>query len=213
MKIIDLGLTDYNKALEIQLQTVDEVMAGGEDTLLFCSHHPVVTLGRAFKNKDQGEVTWQGEVVETSRGGKATYHGPGQIVVYPIIDLNKKRQNLKSRDLHAYLRALEDSLIESLKEFGLSAEMKETPKNSEVQMTGVWVGEQKIASIGVAVKKWVTYHGAALNFNIDPEAFQGIIPCGFSKNIMTSVEELLPDTPERADFLSVLQKIMIRNLV
>lgn len=181
MKVQDWGLIEYTQAFDRQLKLVEERADGQiDDQIIVCRHTPVVTLGRATKISDLG--TWQGATVETNRGGRTTYHGPGQVVIYPIISL------AESRDLHAYLRALENGIIESLFEFGLKAEAKDGKGEGGESFTGVWVGDRKIASIGIAVKKWVTHHGLALNVEEDPLAFTGISPCGFQTNIMTSLQ-------------------------
>jgi lipoate-protein ligase B len=117
------------------------------------------------------------EVIEVERGGQATYHGPGQIVAYPIVKLREDR-----RDLHAWMRALEQAVIDALAEVGLRAGRREGA-------TGVWIdGERKICSIGVAASRWVTYHGLALNVSTDLSHFAAIAPCGFEAGVMTSVE-------------------------
>ena len=183
MKVQDWGEIDYDMATGRQLEVLQKVFDGAEDQLIFCSHPPVVTLGRATEEGDlQG---WQGSVVKSSRGGKATYHGPGQLVIYPIVHLGRPHRHLALRDVQGYLRLLEKVLIQTLAmHYDLKAESQPHP-------TGVWVGEKKVASIGVAVKRWITYHGVALNLGPDPLAFQGIKPCGFTPETMASLEELL----------------------
>lgn len=199
----DWGLIDYRSALASQEKLVEQVFSG-DDHLIFCTHPPVVTLGRATETQDVDN--WCGERVEVSRGGRATYHGPSQLVVYPIINLAREnRRELKSKDIHHYLRLLERTVIQVLKDVGVEAFTREQPTNPTEQkknFTGVWVPSlksaehcQKIASIGIAVRKWVTYHGIALNVNVDPTAFSGIKPCGFSKNDMVSLEELGVSVP------------------
>lgn len=190
----DWGLIDYREALERQTVLVEKVAAGElPDTIVFCSHPPVVTLGRSAKPQDL--IGWQGDIIEVSRGGRATYHGPNQLVIYPILNLARERKSLKMRDIGAYLRSLENILIDVLADADIQAVAKTIDSVDEqgdkISATGVWVGKKKIASIGVAVKKWVTYHGAALNIKRDPTAFQGLRPCGFDASIMTSVEESL----------------------
>lgn len=203
----DWGKIDYEPAAERQLALVSEVAAGSrEDTIVFCTHPPVVTLGRSSAPEDvQG---WKGPVVEVSRGGKATYHGPNQLVVYPIISLLKERENLKVRDVHAYLRALETAIVQTLKIWGVEAEARTqaayNERGEKLQVTGVWVGERKIASIGIAVKKWVTYHGAAINLDQDSNAFLGINPCGFRKETMVSLEEVISRKVDHASFRDLL---------
>lgn len=181
MEIKNLGLINYSDALSIQQQTRDAVSQGADEVIICCNHPAIVTLGKQSSPADI--VGWTGDTVNTSRGGKATYHGPGQVVLYPIINLSKR-----NNDLHLFVRNLELACIETLQEFNLNAvgNPDGTPKT-----TGVWVGEKKIASIGVAVKKWISYHGIALNVKIDPLAFSGINPCGFSTSTMSSMEELL----------------------
>jgi lipoyl(octanoyl) transferase len=192
LKIIDLGLIHYNEASSLQLAAVEEVLAAraagfGADTLFFCSHKPVVTAGRGTRDGDI--FGWSGEVIETSRGGRATYHGPSQIVIYPIFDLSVQRESLVANDLHGYLRILESTVVATLREFGVASEARTIKfEDGAPSLTGVWVGDKKIASIGIAVKKWVTYHGVAINMSEDSNAFQGINPCGFKSEIMTSVE-------------------------
>ncbi len=189
LKIEDWGLIEYSASVKRQLELVEEVALGGVERVVLCTHPPVVTLGRATSPEDL--VGWKGATVESSRGGRATYHGPNQLVIYPIIDLRRKRE-FAARDVHAYLRALEEGVIESLAELGLMGAEARMSKVGEVSLTGVWVGAHKIASIGIAVRKWVTYHGVAINLSHDPLAFQGIRPCGFeSAEVMTSVEREL----------------------
>lgn len=186
MKILNLGLQKYQNVYELQLKTVNEVLAGAEDTIIVCSHYPVVTLGR--KTEANEVWGWAGETVQIERGGRATYHGPGQIILYPIINLKNYNKNLE-----AYLFALEDAVVKTLVSFGVKA--VGNPDRNNPSQTGVWVEALKIASVGVAVKSWVTYHGLALNFYNDPEAFKGINPCGKSADVMTSVEnetDLIP---------------------
>lgn len=189
MKFEDWGLVEYAEACERQLRLVEEVSAGGEERLIFCTHPPVVTKGRATTAEDM--TGWKGSTIESSRGGRATYHGPSQVVIYPILDLTKPRAHLKGRDIHAYLRALEEITAVGLRELGLkNAERRETPPGG-LSLTGVWVGERKVASVGIAVRKWVTYHGVAINVLNDPSAHKGIKPCGFTSETMTSLEEQL----------------------
>src|SRR6185503_6105365 len=114
MKIEDWGLVDYESAVERQLAAVDDVAAGAEERIIFCTHPPVVTLGRGTTAEDM--TGWSGSTVETSRGGRATYHGPNQIVIYPIIDLKRTRNGIPERDVHAYLRTLEIATVEFLQD-------------------------------------------------------------------------------------------------
>ncbi|MBX3020828.1 MAG: lipoyl(octanoyl) transferase LipB [Bdellovibrionales bacterium] len=190
MRIDDWGLVEYQSAVDRQLAAVDDVAGGGEERLIFCTHPPVVTLGRATPSEDL--IGWQGSTVESSRGGRATYHGPNQIVIYPILDLRRARGfGIPARDIHAYLRGLESATVMALRELGMTRAEARTTQVGEISLTGVWIGERKIASMGIAVRKWVTYHGVAINIIDDPKAFVGIRPCGFAADVMTSAEKEL----------------------
>lgn len=198
MKIIELGLIPYSAALEIQLTYVEKAFELNQDFILVCSHPPVVTKGRATKPEDIGD--WSGEIVEVSRGGRATYHGPSQLIVYPILNLIADRAETPPRDIHKVLRKLEEACCETLNSFGISAKgqnQSEDLKNLGLEGTGVWIQQRKLASVGIAVKKWITYHGLALNVDYDPRAHFGIQPCGFNIEQMTSVEEELGSSPNR----------------
>jgi lipoate-protein ligase B len=176
---IDLGLVEYSQALTWQEDLLRRRCQGeGQDTLLLLEHPPVFTLGRGG---DERHVLnpHQVPVYRVGRGGDVTFHGPGQLVGYPILDLTAH-----GRDVHAYLRSLEAVLISVLAEYGLRAQRREG-------LTGVWVGEQKIASIGVGVRRWVTYHGFALNVDPDLSYFADIVPCGLAGVRMTSMAQLL----------------------
>jgi lipoyl(octanoyl) transferase len=165
----------------------------GKYPIVFCTHPPVVTLGRGTKSDDIFD--WHGEIVEVSRGGRATYHGPNQLVIYPIIDLNDL-----NIDLHHYLRTLENAVIAALAELGVhnaEARTVKADKNSP-SLTGVWAGSRKVGSIGIAVRRGVSYHGVAVNLHKDESAFRGINPCGFRAEVMASVQELR-QTPEGTD--------------
>jgi len=171
-----LGRTRYEDAHELQIQLVearaDERIG---DVLLLTEHEPVVTLGRGTPPGSVGELGIP--VVETERGGEATYHGPGQLVAYPILRLPEGR-----RDLHRYLRDLEEVVI------GVLAELDVTGTRRP-GATGVWIGEKKVCSIGVAVRRWVTWHGLALNLHTDLAAFAGFRPCGFDPGVMTRLAD------------------------
>lgn len=176
-----LGSTSYRDGLRLQ-QVVLEARARGEtgDWLLFPDHPPVLTIGRGGSGDalrvDREALAARGiELHEVSRGGDITWHGPGQLVGYPIIDLGRC-----DRDLHRYLRALEAGLIDALSHWDLAGER--VPGR-----TGVWVGGEKIASIGIAVRRWVSYHGFALNVAPDLAAFDLIHPCGLRGIRMTSL--------------------------
>ncbi len=204
------GEVSYREALARQEDYVEQV--GRElrrETLIFCTHPAVVTLGRGAKSGDV--FGWQGDVMEVTRGGRATYHGPSQVVVYPIIDLNSRQ-----RDLHRYMRFLEDSVIEVLQSFGIAAEANalqtEDGARDAVPATGVWINSKKVASIGIAVRRWISFHGLALNIENDPAAFQGIKPCGFAPGSVISMEELLGEKPNRGAVESRLQMALLKRL-
>ncbi len=172
-----LGRLEYAEALALQDAAVAAVQASpGAETLLLLEHEPVYTIGRTRDRSSLNPaLQLPHPVVETNRGGQATYHGPGQLVGYPILDLNRR-----GRDLHAYLRVLEELLIEGLATLGLSAKRRDG-------LTGVWVGSRKIASIGVGVRRWVSMHGFALNVSRDLTGFGHITPCGIQGVEMTSI--------------------------
>ncbi|MEK6556545.1 MAG: lipoyl(octanoyl) transferase LipB [Bdellovibrionota bacterium] len=212
LRIENWGEVPYQEATSRQLQYVEEVFSGQRpETLIVCTHSPVVTLGRGTQAGDV--FGWTGETVETSRGGRATYHGPNQIVIYPILNLAAARKNIDARDLHDYMRLLEAALVTTLKEFGLDAEARTVKVADGPSLTGVWVGEHKIASLGIAIKKWVSYHGLALNVTHDPLAFTGINPCGFSTSVMTSVEtELGSNAGDPAELRERVQGLLVAEL-
>ncbi len=148
---------------------------------------------------------WTGDTMEVNRGGRATYHGPSQIIAYPLISLGGPDdfyvdKKIPPRDLHQYMRALEQSVLLLLKDLGISSDGRSVQKQvgEEIpdEATGVWVGSQKIAAIGIAVKKWITSHGIALNVCNDPVAFQGLYPCGFQTSQVTNIEALLKTKPD-----------------
>ena len=175
--VVQAGVVPYAAALEWQRTLAQARIERrlSRDVLLLVEHPPTVTLGR---NSHRAHVLYSGdvEVFEVERGGDVTYHGPGQLVGYPIIDLAGYR-----RDLHWYLRTLEQALIDALAELGVPAERN-------TGYTGVWTRGRKIASIGIHVKQWVTWHGFALNVTTDLTAFDRIVPCGIPGVVMTSVE-------------------------
>ena len=175
-----LGQMKFARALALQEQIVLKKRhdSSVEDELLLLEHEPVYTIGRT---PDQSSLLGAGHLPHPlfviNRGGQATYHGPGQLMGYPIIDLRRCGQ-----DLHKYLRWLEQLLIEFLAEHGIAASRRES-------LTGVWVGDRKIASIGVGVRHWITMHGFALNVCGDLSPFNHIVPCGINDVAMTSMEK------------------------
>ena len=211
----DWGLNTYETALAQQASLVDKVHAENlPGFLIFCSHPPVVTLGRATQDGDV--FAWQGPQIEVSRGGRATYHGPSQLVIYPILNLTHARKGRAVREVVGYLRTLEESLVEVLHTYKVQAQGRSLQKkNSAVSgadETGVWIGAKKLASIGVAVRKWVTYHGAAINLTQDPLAFQGLNPCGFTSDTMVSLEEVLQTSIDVAEFKEKMRRHLIERL-
>ena len=176
---------DYPAALSLQERLVEMKQSRAlPDILLLVEHPHLFTLGRSGKESNlirPGEVP----VYRTSRGGDATYHGPGQMVVYPLLDLKSTLR----RDVHRYLRYLEMTTIHTLNRFGLKAEQM-------APWTGVWIERRKVASIGVAVRRGITYHGLALNVNTDLTYFSRIVPCGLSWAEITSMKrELARELP------------------
>ena len=185
MNVHWLGRIDFEEALEQQQTLVEHRLNGTTgDTLLLLEHEPVYTIGRSSDRTSLGTGgPLPHPVVEINRGGKATYHGPGQLVGYAILDLRTHGQ-----DLHAYLRALESSLMALCSSYGLASARRQG-------LTGVWVGDRKLASIGVGVRRWITMHGFALNVSGDLSEFEAIVPCGISGVTMTSLERELPGNP------------------
>ena len=176
----DLGRVDYLAALALQEQLVERKQREpSPDILLFVEHPHVYTLGRGG---DGSNVLAPQEVpvYRTSRGGDVTYHGPGQMVVYPIIDLRSKLR----KDVHRYVRNLEQSAIDTLADFGVATTRR--PPH-----TGIWIEDRKIAAIGVAVRRAITYHGLALNVNTDLGYFERIVPCGLIWADVTSMQKEL----------------------
>jgi lipoyl(octanoyl) transferase len=178
----DLGRRAYGEVLELQRALCRQRIAGeiDEDILLLVEHDPVVTLGRGTRGESlplpKPELERRGvEVFEVERGGDVTFHGPGQLVGYPVLDLRQHRE-----DLHWYLRRLEAGLIAGLGRVGIAA-------GPNPGLTGVWTRGRKIASIGIHVKQWVTFHGFALNVSTDLSYFDLIVPCGIRDVLMTSV--------------------------
>lgn len=180
-EIVDLGRMPYQRAWDRQLEVHDSVRAGGADTLILVEHDPVLTLGADFHEnnllltadqyRDRGI-----DVVRTDRGGDVTYHGPGQLVVYPIFDISRH-----GKDLHRWMRDLEETMIRTCASFGVEA------GRLPLVNTGAWVRGRKIAAIGVKVRKWVNIHGIALNCNTDLTTFDLIVPCGVVGHGVTSL--------------------------
>lgn len=189
--VLKLGQADFERTLGWQKGLVKLRKEGmARDTLIFVEHPPVITVG-----KDGHEENFEG--LETKpffieRGGDVTYHGPGQLVVYFIFNLTRRE-----RDLHLFMENVQQGIIDALAEIGIAAQKGD-------ENTGVWVGEDKIASIGVAVKNWVTFHGAAINLNTDLSEFQQINPCGLNSNIMTSAQKITKKKVDLDKFADIL---------
>jgi lipoyl(octanoyl) transferase len=180
LKVLDLGRMGYQAAWDRQLEVHAEVSAGGEDTLILVEHPAVFTLGANFHVENlrysEAELVAMGnEIVRTDRGGDVTFHGPNQQVIYPIFDLNRH-----GKDLHRFIRNLEETMLLTLREFGI--EGRRFPPH-----TGAWIGDEKVAAIGIKVKRWVSLHGIALNCNNDLEPFSWIVPCGIQGYGVTSL--------------------------
>lgn len=198
LNVVKLGLIEYQTALDLQLKVQklrqQELI---EDVIFLLEHPPVITIGAGGKEAnilvDKVFLALAGvNVYHTSRGGDVTYHGPGQIVGYPILNLNNHGKDVKS-----YVRKLEETFIQLLgKEFGLTAERNPA-------YPGVWVGNDKITALGCSVKKWVTMHGFAFNINTNLEHFKWINPCGITDKGVTSLEKLL-GSPQNIDTLMQL---------
>jgi len=195
MNIIDLGLIEYDKALQIQLETLERVIAKEENNTLFLlEHYPVITLGRNGGQEnllvDRTMLAQKGvRVVKASRGGNITCHFPGQLVFYPIFKLERKKGGIKR-----FFYELEEVVIQVLKKYEISAERIENK-------AGVFVAGKKIASMGIAVRKWVSYHGVALNLVNDLSLFEFINPCGLNGIEMTSIHR------ERGDHYPDMSKL------
>lgn len=178
LQILDLGLIEYGEAHKLQLSLVEDRVEGKiPDTLLLLEHPHVITLGRRMK---EYITSIRGiPVYRVERGGEATYHGPGQLVGYFIVDLNFSNKSIRD-----FVWGIEEALIMTLREFSIEA-------GRVAGHPGVWVGGRKVASIGLALRWWVTYHGFALNVNTNLEYFKLINPCGLNPEVMTSMERLL----------------------
>ena len=193
--ILDLGKSHYNDAWKLQKRLQSQRISGQiDDQLLLVEHFPVYTLGKNtprehLLTKESDNIS----IIQTDRGGDITFHGPGQLVGYPILDLNQYK-----RSITWYMRELEQLIIDVLKEYDINAERKKG-------LTGVWVKGKKIAALGVRISKWVTMHGFSLNINPDLKYYQGIIPCGIKDYGVTSMANLfgndVPDMSEIKDTL------------
>ena len=194
MKVVWLGRIEFSEGLKRQDEALEQCDRTGEETLFLLEHEPVYTIGRRLDKSSLGNVGYLPyPVFEINRGGQATYHGPGQLVGYPILDLKRR-----GRDLHVYLRSLETAVIRLVESFGIGAVFCEGK-------TGVWVENRKIASIGIGVRRWISMHGFALNVASDLTGFLSITPCGLTGVRMTSLslelgrEVALEEVRDRAE--------------
>lgn len=183
--VYQLGLIEYEDAYHLQRKLLAERLAGQiADTLLLLEHPPTITVGKSGKLENvlasPAQLAKEGvSLVFTDRGGDVTYHGPGQVVGYPIFDLRER-----GRDAHQFVNNLEEVLIRTLSDFSLKSSRDENH-------AGVWVGDEEIAAIGLSIRKWITMHGFALNVNTDLTQFSLINPCGFASRKATSMAQLL----------------------
>ncbi len=186
LRVLDLGLREYGSVWDMQKRIVEKLASGScPDTLILVEHFPVITVGR---NGEDGDVLvppahLDGKGIDffpVDRGGRATFHGPGQLVAYPLLALRGRE-----RDIHRYLRNLEEVVIKFLAGLGVRGERRDG-------YTGVWINDRKVASIGIGVRKWITYHGLALNVDVDLDCFSLINPCGLGQARITSLAETVP---------------------
>ena len=186
INIVDLGRIDYQTAWDFQKEFHKKVQIGKEiDTLFLLEHDPVYTLGKnANKNNLLEQPESEVKVFNVERGGDITYHGPGQLVGYPILDLHHYQKNISW-----FMRTLEEILIETLSTFGIKA-------NQRDGLTGVWVGDEKIGAQGVRISRWVTMHGFSLNVNTDLTYFDSIVPCGITNCGITSMKKIIGDSQD-----------------
>ncbi len=199
-----LGRMEFAAALALQEEIVAKKREdrSSADELLLLEHEPVYTIGRTpDRSSLLGAAHLPHPVFSINRGGQATYHGPGQLMGYPIIDLRRCGQ-----DLHRYLRWIEQLLIELLADYGIAASRRES-------LTGVWVENRKIASIGVGVRHWITMHGFALNVRGDLSTFNHIVPCGISKVAMTSMEKETGTNFSVAEIGEALEKLALVGII
>lgn len=183
LEVLHLGRLPYAEAHALQQRLVAERLAGeAPDRLLLVEHDPVVTVGRSPRSESIAELEpllagLDCPIVQVERGGEATWHGPGQLVAYPLVLLGEGR-----RDLHAWLRDLEEVVLRTLAAFGVEGRREEG-------LTGAWIGAHKVASVGVAVRRWCTWHGLALNVDNDLEGFRRFHPCGLDAAVMTRLAD------------------------
>ena len=207
LQVQDLGLCSYKEVWDLQKNIhADRIAGKDQDTLLLVEHTPVYTFG---KNADENHLLQHYPenvpIFHIERGGDITFHGPGQLVGYPILDLNNYKKSISW-----YMRSLEQVIIDTLNLYGLEASRKDG-------LTGVWIGDEKIAALGVRISRWVTMHGFALNVNTDLKYYDGIIPCGILEYGVTSMEKLLDHKISMDDIknnlISCFRNIFINELI
>ena len=199
--ILNLGIKPYKEVWDLQKELVEKRRNGQiNDTLILVEHEPVYTLG---KNADENHILQHSpqdvKTYHTERGGDVTFHGPGQLVGYPILDLHNYKKSISW-----YMRSLEQLIIDTLAEYGITAERK-------VGLTGVWVGDEKIAALGVRVTRWVTMHGFALNVTPDLIYYSSIIPCGIFEYGVTSMAKLVTNEITVNSVKRVLTKMFMNQ--
>ena len=206
VQVRDLGLCAYDEVWNLQKEIQAQRIAGeSEDTLLLVEHEPVYTLGKnADKNHLLQHYPDNVQIFQIERGGDITFHGPGQLVGYPILDLHNYKKSVSW-----YMRSLEQVIINTLQKYGIKGEQKE-------DLTGVWIKDKKIAAFGVRISRWVTMHGFALNVNTDMQYYEGIIPCGILEYGVTSMENLLSHEVNMKDvkntLISSFKNIFMNNI-
>lgn len=193
MKVIDLGRVGYEDAVvKMQDFLTRRIHSEIDDTLLICEHNPVYTVGRT-RGAEANIIAPEGvPIIKVARGGDVTFHGPGQIVGYPIFALPEHRH-----DLHGFMRGLEEMMIRTLARFDVTGVR-------DARNTGVWVNGAKMMAIGIGAKRWVTWHGFALNVSTDLSYFQRINPCGMSSHLVTRLQDHTPNPPSREALIPII---------
>ena len=201
--ILDLGLSDYNDTWKLQKKLQSKRILGEiEDHLLLVEHPPVFTLGKNASKQHIINNSDDVSIIQTDRGGNITFHGPGQLVGYPILDLNHYK-----RSITWYMRELEQLVIDVLSEYGIKASRKKG-------LTGTWVKDKKIAALGVRISKWVTMHGFSLNINPDLNFYKHIIPCGIKEYGVTSMAKIMGnEVPSMDEIKTKMTKRFTKNFV
>ena len=199
--ILDLGLSDYNDTWKLQKKLQSKRILGEiEDHLLLVEHPPVFTLGKNASKQHIINNLDDVSIIQTDRGGNITFHGPGQLVGYPILDLNHYK-----RSITWYMRELEQLIIDVLGEYDIKASRKKG-------LTGTWVKDKKIAALGVRISRWVTMHGFSLNINPDLNFYKYIIPCGIKEYGVTSMAKIMGnEVPSMEEIKTKMKKRFIKN--